>query len=434
MEIMEKIVSLCKRRGIIFPSSEIYGGISAFWDYGPLGVEMKNNIKQDWWRNIVYLREDVVGVDTSIIIHPSAWKASGHVDSFFDPLTDCKNCKKRFRADQISSSVCPECGGELTEVRNFNLMFETYIGPIKEEAAKSYLRPETAQGIFLEFENILNTSRKKIPFGIAQIGKSFRNEITTGNFIFRSKEFEQMELEFFVEPETAKDWLKYWIEERFSWYVGLGIKKENLRIRQHTKEELAHYARECYDIEYKFPFGWQELEGIADRGDFDLSSHSRYSGRDLSYYDDEKKKRYIPYVIESSAGVDRTLLAILADAYGEDIVAGEERVVLRLHPKIAPVKVAVFPLVKKGGLVEVARNVEKQLRYYFTTFYDEVGSIGRRYRRQDEIGTPFAITVDFQTLQDNTVTLRDRDTTEQIRYRIEELKEVLTQKIMAPPA
>jgi glycyl-tRNA synthetase len=430
MELIEKIVSLSKRRGIIFQSSEIYGGISAFWDYGPLGVEMKNNIKAEWWKNIVYLREDVVGIDTTIIIHPLAWKASGHIDSFFDPLTDCKNCKKRFRGDQISSNSCPECGGELTEIRNFNLMFETYLGPVKEEAAKVYLRPETAQGIFLEFENILNTSRKKIPFGIAQIGKSFRNEITTGNFIFRCREFEQMEIEFFVEPETADYWLNYWVEERLNWYINLGIKKDNLRLREHTKEELAHYARKCYDIEYKFPFGWQELEGIADRGDFDLSSHSKYSGKDLSYYDDVKKIRYIPYVIESSAGVDRTLLAILIDAYDEDIIDNEERVILRLHPKIAPIKVAIFPLVRKGGLPEVAKKIEKELRKFFTTFYDEVGSIGRRYRRQDEIGTPFAITVDFQTLEDNTVTLRDRDTTAQERYKIEELKNIITEKII----
>lgn len=426
--LMDKIVSLCKRRGIIFPSSEIYGGVGNIFDFGPLGVELKQNVKQLWWKDIVKMRDNVVGVETSIIMHPQVWVASGHVENFHDPLVDCKDCKKRFRADLIDKNKCPECGGELTEVRLFNLMFETHLGVIKEESTKVYLRPETAQGIFVDFSTILNSSRQKIPFGIAQIGKSFRNEISPGNFIFRTREFEQLELEFFVAPGTEEEWFDYWVQERFKWYLKLGIKKENLRIREHTPSELAHYAKKCCDIEYKFPFGWQELEGIANRAQFDLQSHIKVSGKDLSYYDEKTKERYVPVVIEASAGVDRTILTLLVDSYDEDVVEGEKRVVLRFIPSVAPMKVGVFPLVRKAGLPEKAKEIELNLRRYFTTFYDESGSIGRRYRRQDEIGTPFGITVDFQTLEDDTVTLRYRDSTKQDRISVKDLKQVLLEK------
>lgn len=428
---MDVLVSLCKRRGIIFQSSEIYGGLGNFWDYGPMGVELKKNIKEQWWKSNVQMRDDVVGVDTCIILHPRAWAASGHVASFFDPLVDCKSCKKRFRADHLTTPNCPECGGELTEERNFNLMFETHVGPVKEEAAKVYLRPETAQGIFVAFSNILQTARVKIPFGAAQIGKSFRNEVSPGNFIFRTREFEQMELEFFVEPGTDDEWFKYWVDERLNWYIRLGIKKENLRLRRHEPKELAHYAKDCYDIEYKFPFGWQEIEGIANRTNFDLGAHMKESGKDLTYFDEKKNERYTPFVIESSAGVERPLLVFLADAFYEEEVKNEKRVVLNFHPKIAPVKAAVFPLVKKEGLPEIAQNIDKELRKYFTTFYDDSGSIGRRYRRQDEIGTPFAVTVDFDTLKDQTVTLRDRNTMQQERHPIAALEDVIRKKLEA---
>jgi len=426
---MEKLVSLCKRRGIVFPSSEIYGGVGSFWDYGPLGVEIKQNIKELWWEDIVNLRDDVVGVETSIIMHPDVWLASGHVGSFYDSLVDCKVCKKRYRLDHLSSKKCPECGGELTEARNFNLMFETHIGPVEKEASKAYLRPETAQGIFVDFSTILNCSRQKIPFGIAQVGKSFRNEVSPGNFIFRSREFEQMELEYFVAPQTDEEWFKYWLDKRFKWYVSLGIKKEKLRLRKHNQNELAHYAKECYDIEYEFPFGWQELEGIANRSTFDLEVHIKRSGKDLSYFDEKTKERFIPVVIETSAGVDRTLLALLVDAYNEEEVEGEQRVILRFHPRVAPIKAGVFPLVRKGGLAEKAQDVEKMLRPHFATFYDEVGSIGRRYRRQDEVGTPYGITIDFQTLKDDTVTVRYRDSMDQDRVKIPELRFFIEKKI-----
>lgn len=428
--VMEKLTSLCKRRGIVFLSSEIYGGLGSFWDYGPLGVEIKRNIKNIWWQDTVLKRDDVVGIETSIIMHPQVWVASGHVQSFYDLLVDCKKCKKRFRQDHLEGNICPECGGELTEPRNFNLMFETYLGPVREEKDKAYLRPETAQGMFVDYLSVLNSSRIKVPFGIAQIGKSFRNEVSPGNFIFRSREFEQMEVEYFVHPTDDEKYFKLWVEERYNWYISLGIKAENLRLRAHRPNELAHYAKACYDIEYKFPFGWQELEGVANRGDFDLSSHAKFSGKELSYYDDEKKIKYIPYCIESSSGVERPLLAFLVEAYSEDVVQNEERVVLKLHPKIAPIKIAIFPLVRKGGLPEVAKDIEKNLRNYFTTFYDEVSSIGRRYRRQDEIGTPYGITVDFQTLEDNTVTLRDRDTTLQERIKIEEIENIIRKKLL----
>lgn len=428
--MLDKLVSLAKRRGFIFQSSEIYGGINACWDYGPLGVNLKNNIKKLWWEEMTQKRDDVEGIDAAILMHPLVWKASGHVDSFTDPLVDCKNCKMRFRADEILDRKCPSCGGkELSDVRQFNLMFKTFMGPVEEEQAVIYLRPETAQGIYVNFENVLSTSRQKIPFGIAQIGKAFRNEISPGNYIFRSREFEQMEMQFFVHPETADEWFEKWKDLRMEWYCALGIKREKLRFREHLKEELAHYAKRAGDIEYEFPFGWKELEGIHNRTDYDLKRHSEFSGKDMTYFDDLRKERYIPYIIETSGGVDRALLAFLIDAYHEEVVRGENRVVLRLHPKLAPVKVAVFPLVKRDGMDTKALEIEHSLRKYFTTFYDDGGSIGRRYRRQDEAGTPFGITIDSETLQDGTVTLRDRDTMEQVRVNVQELKEEIRKRV-----
>ena len=430
---MEKIVSLCKRRGFVFPNSEIYGGLASCWDYGPMGVELKRNVKNAWWEAIVQERDDVVGIDTSIMMHPGVWKASGHVDSFTDPLVECKSCHLRWRASEINSERCPECSGELTEPRMFNLMFKTFMGPVEEEASTIYLRPETAQGIFVNFENVLTTSRKKLPLGIAQIGKSFRNEITTGNFIFRTREFEHMELEYFVKPGTDEYWFDYWVKERLEWYIKLGIRRENLRLRQHGKEELAHYAKDCYDIEYLFPMGWSELEGIANRGDYDLTQHAKYSGRDLSYYDSENNERYIPYIIEPSAGVDRSVLTLLIDAYHEEVVEGETRVVLRLQPSLAPMKAAVLPLSKNEKLTPLAKKVYAQLCPSFMTCYDDSQSIGRRYRRQDEIGTPFCITIDFQSLEDNQVTIRERDSLAQIRVPIEELEKTLEAKLSGEP-
>lgn len=430
MVTMDEIVALCKRRGFIFQSSEIYGGLNSCWDYGPLGVEMKNNIKRLWWKANVQLRDDVVGLDSSILMNPKVWEASGHLSNFADPMADCKVCKKRWRVDQLQEYKCPECGGELTEARMFNLMFKTFMGPVEDESAIVYLRPETAQGIFVNFVNVQQTMRKKLPFGIAQIGKSFRNEITPGNFIFRTREFEQMEIEYFVKPGTDEYWHKHWIEQRINWYYKLGIRKENLRIREHGKDELAHYAKACVDIEYLFPMGWSELEGIANRTDFDLTQHQKYSGENLTYFDDETKQRYIPYVIEPSAGVDRSLLAFLIDAYEyQQIEEDDFRVVLHLHPAISPVKAAVFPLMKKEELVKKAREIYNELKYKWIVQYDESGSIGKRYRRQDEIGTPFGITVDYQTLEDETVTIRDRDTMQQVRVHIKEIIPYLEEKI-----
>ena len=426
---MEKIVSLCQRRGFIFPSSEIYGGLSSCWDYGPLGVELKRNIKQAWWQTEVQQRDDMVGVDTSILMHPRTWAASGHLEGFADPLVECKRCHLRWRADELKGDSCPSCGGELTEPRLFNLMFKTFMGPIEEEASVVYLRPETAQGIFVNFQNVVNTTRKRLPFGIAQIGKSFRNEITTGNFIFRSREFEQMEIEFFVKPGTDKEWFDYWLEERFNWYVNLGIKKENLQLRQHMKHELAHYALDCYDIDYLFPMGWAELEGIANRGDFDLTQHAKYSGKSLDYFDEETKEHIMPYIIEPSAGVDRSALAFLCDAYDEEPDKEEIRVLLHLHPSIAPIKVAVLPLSRRENLVKVAKQIYADLRQCWMVSYDDAQSIGRRYRRQDEIGTPFCVTIDFQSLEDEQVTIRDRDTMNQIRVPIDTLTTTLTAKL-----
>ncbi|MGQ9780501.1 MAG: glycine--tRNA ligase [Bacillota bacterium] len=426
---MEKIVSLAKRRGFVFPSSEIYGGLNSCWDYGPLGVELKNNVKQAWWRSIVQERDDVVGLDASILMHPKVWEASGHLENFSDPLVDCKACKQRFRADQVTGDRCPECGGELTEARQFNLMFKTFLGPVEEEAAVVYLRPETAQGIFVNFQNVLNTTRMKIPFGIAQIGKSFRNEITPGNFTFRTREFEQMEVEYFVKPGTDEEWYRHWVETRFRWYLDLGINPARLRLREHGPEELAHYARACADIEYYFPMGWAEIEGIANRTDFDLRRHSQFSGERLEYFDETTREHYIPYVIEPSAGADRAALAFLLDAYCEEPDKDEIRVVLKLHPRLAPIKVAVLPLSKKEELTSYAKKVWQDLRRHWMTDYDESKSIGRRYRRQDEIGTPYCVTIDFQTLEDHAVTIRDRDTMAQVRVSVSQLEAALRERL-----
>ena len=426
---MEKIVSLCKRRGFIFQSSEIYGGLSACWDYGPIGVELKRNVKEAWWRSMVKEREDIVGIDASILMHRSVWKASGHEAGFADPLRECKACHQRWRADHLQDETCPDCGGELTEEKMFNLMFKTFAGPIEGENAIVYLRPETAQGIFVNFANVMETTRKKPPFGIAQIGKSFRNEITTGNFIFRCREFEQMEMEFFVKPGTEDQWFEYWLDQRFNWYLNLGIKKENLRLREHAKEELAHYARACSDVEYLFPMGWSEIEGIASRGDFDLTQHSKHSGKDLSYFDTETKEKYMPCVIEPSSGVDRNALAFLIDAYDEEPDKDEIRTVLHFHPDIAPIKVAILPLSKKENLSRMARDVHALVRKQFNSQYDDTQSIGRRYRRQDEIGTPLSVTVDFESLEDNAVTIRDRDSMKQIRVPVPALVDTLGKKL-----
>ena len=435
--MMEKIVSLCKRRGFIFPSSEIYGGLAACYDYGPLGVELKNNIKKAWWKKVVQEREDVSGLDASILMNSKVWEASGHLSGFVDPLVECKSCHKRFKLDDLrGKNKCPECEGALTEAKNFNLLFKTFMGPVDDKSSVVYLRPETAQGIFVNFNNILQSSRVKIPFGIAQIGKTFRNEITLGNFIFRTREFEQMELEFFVKPAEAKKWYKFWLEQRLNWYLDLGIKKKSIRLREHKKDELAHYAKSCSDVEYKFPFGWSELEGIADRGDFDLTQHQKYSGQDMSYQD-EKGKKFIPYVIEPSAGVDRPLLAFLVDAY-EEIKGGrttttqsvkEQEIVLRLHKDLAPIKVAVLPLTKKTPLIKMAQDIYKDLKKHWMTQYDEVGSIGRRYRRQDEIGTILAVTVDFESLKQKDVTVRNRDTMRQERIAIDTLVNYLKKQL-----
>ena len=426
---MEKLVSLCRRRGFVFPSSEIYGGLSSSWDYGPLGVELKRNIKEAWWRAVVRERDDMVGLDTSILMHPQVWAASGHLERMSDPLVECKNCHLRWRADDVKGETCPSCDGELTESRQFNVMFKTFMGPVEEDASVVYLRPETAQGIFVNFQNVVNTARKRLPFGIAQMGKSFRNEITTGNFIFRSREFEQMEIEFFVKPGTDGEWFRYWVEERLNWYVDLGIRKENLRLRPHGQEELAHYAGMCSDVEYLFPMGWAELEGIANRGDYDLRQHTESSGKSLEYYDDATREHFIPYVIEPSAGVDRSALAFLSDAYTEEPDKDEVRVLLRFHPDIAPLKVAVLPLSRKENLATYARDVYADLRREWRVEFDDTQSIGRRYRRQDEIGTPFCVTVDFQSLEDNRATIRERDTMNQIRVPITELQKTLSAKL-----
>jgi len=427
---LKDIANLCKRRGFIFQDSEIYGGIGSVWDYGPLGVELKKNLKDEWWKRMVYERSDTEGLDAAILMNPETWKASGHVASFADLLVDCKNCKKRFRVDKLEGDKCPECGGDLTEPRSFNLMFKTQVGSVEGQTQDVYLRPETAQGIFVNFENILNTTRRKLPFGVAQIGKSFRNEITTGNFTFRSREFEQMEMEFFVKPGEDEKWYDYWLNERMDWYFSLGIRKENLRLREHNKDELAHYAKRCHDIEFLFPMGWSELEGIANRTDYDLKKHSEISGHHLVYFDSATEKSYTPYVIEPSGGIDRAILAFLIDAYRKEIVRERERVYLSLDYRLAPIKVAVLPLLKKNPeIVEMCHRIRGSFKGRYRAVYDDTAAIGRLYRRQDEIGTPFCITVDVDSLSDGKVTLRERDSMEQDRVDVSRIKEVVEEKL-----
>jgi len=478
--VMDKIVSLAKRRGFVFQSSEIYGGLNGCWDYGPLGVELLRNIKEEWWRAMTY-REDIEGIDASILMHPRVWEASGHVENFTDPMVDCKQCKARYRLDVLFEEVsvktqkevlrkvfpdqfqgqqkdeviieefsklaesspslllpalpCPNCGnkGTFTDARKFNLMFKTFIGPVEDTSAVVYLRPETAQGIYVNFLNVLSASRQKLPFGIAQIGKAFRNEINTKNFLFRTREFEQMEMQYFVKPGEDDKWFEYWREQRMRWFVDLGLRKEKLRWQQHEKGKLAHYAKEAYDIEYEFPFGWGEIEGIHNRTDYDLSRHAQFSGKGLQYFDDETKEKFIPYIIETSAGASRSLMAFLIDAYAEEEAPTAEggtevRAVLKLHPRLAPIKAAIFPLVNRDGMPERARNIEQHLRPHLRVFYDDSGAIGRRYRRQDEAGTPYCITIDAQTLEDQTVTVRDRDSMVQERVASEQLISYLHEK------
>ncbi len=429
---MDKILSLSKRRGFVFQSSEVYGGLGSTWDYGPLGVELKRNVKEAWWRAVVSERDDVVGLDAAILMHPRVWEASGHVENFSDPLVECRQCHRRFRQDQLETDNCPEpkCGRDFTEPRRFNLMFRTFMGPVEDSSNEVFLRPETAQGIFVNFQNVQTATRKKLPFGIAQIGKAFRNEITPGNFTFRTREFEQMEIEFFVKPGTDDEWLQQWVQARFDWYVRYGIRPDNLRLRQHAGDELAHYAKATYDIEYRFPWGWGELEGIANRTDFDLGRHKEYSGEDLTYFDDELHERYLPYVIEPSGGVDRATLAFWLDSYddepdGPDPASNNTRTVLHFHRELAPVTVAVLPLSRNARLAPTARSVYDLVRRRFRSQFDDAQSIGRRYRRQDEIGTPYCVTVDFDTLDDHAVTIRDRDTMTQQRIPVSRLLDVL---------
>lgn len=438
--LMDKIVSLCKRRGFIFQSSEIYGGLGSVWDYGPLGAELKRNVKNIWWKSVVQDRMDMVGLDCAILMHPMVWKASGHVDGFSDPLVDCKQCKKRFRLDNLRDTKetdikqCPSCGSRIdlreTPPRMFNLMMKTFLGAVEDASAVTYMRPETAQGIFVNFLNVLDTTRKKLPFGVAQIGKSFRNEITPGNFTFRTREFEQMEIEYFVKPEEDEKWYQSWIEARYHWYMRLGIRKEHLRIRPHAKDELAHYAKACSDIEYEFPFGWSELEGIANRGDFDLKQHEQFSGKELVYFDSQENKKIRPHIIEPSGGVDRAVLAFLVDAYHEEKVKEETRVVLRFSKELAPNKVAILPLLKnRPQLVGVARDIAESLMRDIPLVYDDTAAIGKLYRRQDEIGTLYCVTVDMDSLDDKKVTVRDRDTMQQDRVEISNLKAYLQDKL-----
>jgi glycyl-tRNA synthetase len=444
---MDKIVALCKRRGFVFPSSEIYGGIGSTYDFGHYGVLLKTNVKNEWWRAMLSERDDIVAIDSAILQHPRVWEASGHLSGFTDPLVDCRTCGQRFRADHLAELECgrkpskhpgetDEC--DLTEARDFNLMFETTIGPVKESGATAYLRPETAQGIFINFKNVLQFSRKKPPFGIAQVGKSFRNEITPGNFIFRTREFEQMEMEYFVPPADAQRWFSYWLDERERWYAELGIRPDHLRMRAHDKDELSHYSSATSDVEYLFPIGWSELEGIANRGDYDLTRHAEFSGEKLEYFDQQSGERYVPHVIEPAAGADRAMLAFMVDAYDEEVVEregtgqGERRTVLRLHPRLSPVKVAVLPHISKDGLPELAREVYEDVRGQVQAEYDEGGAIGRRYRRQDEIGTPFCVTIDHQTLEDRTATVRDRDSLAQERVPIDGIAQELERRVNAP--
>ncbi len=447
-DVMEKIVSLAKRKGFVFQSSEIYGGLNGCYDYGPLGVELLRNIKEAWWKEMT-LREDVEGLDASILMHPKTWEASGHVENFTDPLVDCKECKARFRADQLDDVECGNKGykgrkaskchaeGKFTEARNFNMMFKTFIGPLEESSNAIYIRPETAQGIYLNFLNVRESARQKLPFGIAQVGKAFRNEINTKNFLFRTREFEQMEMQFFVKPGEDEKWFDYWKELRYNWFIKYGLKKEKMKFL--SPDKLAHYAKAAADIEYEFPFGWGEIEGIHNRTDFDLKRHTEFSGKKMEYYDDQTKERFIPYVIETSAGASRSFMAFLVDAYEEQelkkensdgTTSSETRVVLHLHPALAPIKAAIFPLVNRDGMPELAHKITADLRKNFNVFYDESGAVGRRYRRQDENGTPFCITVDTESLENNTVTIRERDSMEQIRISIDQIRAYLLDKIM----
>lgn len=480
MNLMDKIVSLSKRRGFVFQSSEIYGGLNGCWDYGHLGVELLRNIKEEWWKAMTF-RDDVEGIDAAILMHPKVWEASGHVENFTDPMVDCRVCKSRFRLDILAESIsykkklkiletinydissfkdeinevqlnevfnlllenkeinlkllaeinCPQCGnkGTFTSARQFNLMFKTFIGPVEDQSSVVFLRPETAQGIYVNFLNVQSAARQKLPFGIAQIGKAFRNEINTKNFLFRTREFEQMEMQFFIKPIDDKKWFEYWKEQRINWYKSLGMNENKLRFHDHHPTKLAHYAKEATDIEFEFPFGWGEIEGVHNRTDYDLKRHQEYSGKSLTYFDEETKEKFIPYIIETSAGASRSFMAFLIDAYYEDIVNGEQRSVLKFHPKLAPIKVAVLPLVNRDGMPEFAINIEKDLRRFTKIFYDDKGAIGRRYRRQDEAGTPFCVTVDSQTLEDNTVTIRDRDSMEQIRIESSQIKNYLIEKL-----
>lgn len=453
---IDTIVQLSKRRGFVYPCSEIYGGQRAAWDYGPLGVELKENIKRQWWRSMVTSRDDIVGLDSSVILAREVWEASGHVEAFVDPLTECTSCHKRYRADHLEEAYeekhgrppangladinCPHCGtkGAFTEPKQFNGLLQTYLGPVQDESGRAYLRPETAQGIFVNYKLVQESARKKPPFGIAQIGKSFRNEITPGNFIFRTREFEQMEMEFFVKPGEDEQWHEYWLQERWNWYIGLGLRAENMRFFEHPKEKLSHYSKRTADIEYRFQFGgneFGELEGVANRTDFDLSTHSKHSGNDLSYFDQETKERWMPYVIEPAAGVNRAMLAFMIDAYNEDEAPNakgvmEKRVVMRLDPRLSPVKAAVLPLSRNTDLSPKARGLAADLRQYWNVDFDDAGAIGRRYRRQDEIGTPFCITVDFDTLEDNAVTIRDRDTMGQERVSLDRVQEYLAPRLL----
>lgn len=435
---LSTLTSLCKRRGFLFQSSEVYGGVASIWDYGPLGVELKRNVKDHWWRQMVWNRDDMVGLDASILMNPAVWRASGHVDNFTDPLVDCKGCHKRWREDQLTDHQCPDCEGELTESRRFNLMFKTFMGPVESDAAVAYLRPETAQGIFVNFENVVNSTRRKLPFGIAQIGKAFRNEITTGNLIFRTREFEMLEIEYFVNPEAAEDWYRIWIEEGMRWYTGLGVNPDRLRIRPHGEKELSHYSVGTSDIEYLFPWGWGEIQGVANRTDYDLKAHSEASGHPLMYFDEVTKQHITPYIIEPSAGVDRAVLTFLTDAYREEEAPTaqgkmEKRVLLKLHHALAPVKVAVLPLSRNEKLLPLARKVFETVRgaghIEGHVQYDDAQSIGKRYRRQDEVGTPLCVTVDFDSLDDHAVTIRERDSMAQVRVPIDSLPEELSRRL-----
>ncbi len=437
---MEKITSLAKRRGFVFQSSEIYGGQAGAWDYGPLGIELKNRIQRFWWKEMTQLHDDIVGLDAAILMHPKVWEASGHVSNFTDPLVDCKKCKSRFRADlidekKLAAKTCPECGGELTDTRKFNLMFKTNIGPVDDGSGQIYLRPETAQGIYVNYKNIVQSNRMKIPFGIAQVGKAFRNEIVTKNFIFRTCEFEQMEMQYFVKPGDDEKFFEYWRDQRWKYFEKLGVRMDKLRWHQHGKDELAHYAKDAYDIEYEFPMGWKELEGVHNRTDFDLKRHQEFSGKDMQYIDqDNGNERYVPYIVETSAGLTRQMLMILCDAYDEEKVADKGndddwRTVMRFHPALAPITVAVLPLMKKDGLAELAQDIRASLKEDYATDYDQAGAIGRRYRRQDEAGTPFCVTVDYDSKEDGTVTVRERDSMEQKRVHKDELLSYIRDRI-----